>query len=151
MGATLTTLAALPATVRASDPALAPVAAPAPASAIAQADLGPAARPTDSYRAWADERRKLRLQFGLSAGFAAAFLLSGVLAMTVSTCDPPPGAVDDYCGIPVGKILASGTLLSASAVAIVPTIVFGARLGKHHRRRPVAALQVAPGGLALRF
>lgn len=65
------------------------------------------------------------------------------------------------CGCLVGAALITtltampattgGALLSAATVTLVPTIVFAARLGKHERRRPVAALQLAPGGVALRF
>lgn len=148
LGTALTTAmltVAAPTTARASAPALVgPVMGPQ----VAPLEL----TPTDGYRRWSDERRKLRIQTGVSAGLAAAFLVAGVLALTVNTCQPPasPG-VDDACGIPVGKILATGTFFSAAAVTTIPAIVFGVRLGKHNRQRPVAALQFAPGGLALRF
>lgn len=109
------------------------------------------APPVDSYRRWSDERRKLRVQVGVSAGLAAAFLLGSVLALTVSTCNPPPGAPDEYCGMPLGPLMLSGVLASAAVVTTVPAVVFGVRLGRHNRQRPVAQLQLAPGGLALRF
>lgn len=116
-----------------------------PGSAALQ--LAPA---SDGYRNWRDQQRKLRVQVGVSAGLAAALLLSGVLALTVPTCNPPPGATGDYCGMPIGRFMVSGALLSAAVVTTVPAIVFGVRLGRHNRARPVA-LHVAPGGLALRF
>ncbi len=106
--------------------------------------------PSDGYRSWRDQQRKLRVQVGVSAGLAAGFLLAGALALTVSTCNPPPGAPSDYCGMPIGKLMGSGVLLSAAVVTTVPAIVFGVRLGRHNRERPLA-LHVAPGGLVLRF
>ncbi|MBL9106873.1 MAG: hypothetical protein JNL82_38515 [Myxococcales bacterium] len=150
-GVTLTTtLAAAPATAGAHDP-IGPRDVPAPARPIVQADLDLTRHAADGYRRWADERRQLRVQVGLSAGFTAAFLLAGVLAWTVPSCNPPPGAPDGYCGMPLARIMVGGALMSAAAVSVVPTIVFGARLGRHERRGPVATLQPAPGGLTLRF
>lgn len=149
LGATLTTtVITTPTTASARTPALiaAQTTPMGPESAALQ--LTP---PGDTYRKWSDERRKLRIQLGVSAGLAAAFFLGAVLAVTVNTCNPPPDVPDYSCGMPIGPIMAGGTLLTASAVSLIPTIVFGVRLGRHNRLRPQAQLQLAPGGLSLRF
>ncbi len=104
----------------------------------------------DTVAQWTAKQRKLRIQVGVSASVAAALLLTVILVLTVpASCqDPDP---DFGCGEGYGRGYTALVVFPAAAVAVIPTWVFGARLARHNERRPVARLQLAPGGFALRF
>lgn len=155
-------LAAEPASARASQqpegpetPAAAPMPdASADAAQQPEGPEAPAAAPMPEASAdaalkqWTQQRRKLRIQLGVSAGFTAAFLLSGTLALAIPVSCPDDPLVD--CE-PYGRWIAAAVMFPAALVAAIPTAVYGVRLRRHNERRPVARMQLAPGGLAIRF
>ncbi|MFZ6183836.1 hypothetical protein [Nannocystis pusilla] len=157
----LAALAAEPASARASQQ---PEGLETPAAPMAEASADAAQQPEGpeapavapmpeasadaALRQWTQQRRKLRIQLGVSAGFTAAFLLSGTLALAIPVSCPDDPLVD--CE-PYGRWIAAAVMFPAALVAAIPTAVYGVRLRRHNERRPVAHVQLAPGGLAIRF
>lgn len=133
-------LAAEPAIARASQQPEGPEAPPA---ASVSGDGGDSA-----LQQWTEQRRTLRIQLGVSAGFTGAFLLSGVLPLAIPISCPDDPEID--CE-PYGRWIAAGVMFVGSLVAAIPTAVYGVRLRRHNARRPVARMHVAPTGLAIRF
>lgn len=138
-GATLiVALAAEPSAARAAqrpEGPEAPIAAPTPDADAAR-------------QQWTARQRKLKIQLGVSAGFTAAFLLSGALPLAIPINCPDDPEID--CE-PYGRWIAAAVMFPAALIAAIPTAVYGVRLRRHNERRPVARVQLAPGGLVLRF
>jgi hypothetical protein len=136
----LAALAAEPTAARASqqpEGPEAPAVAPTPDASAAEA-----------LQQWTQRQRKLRIQLGVSAGFTAAFLLSGTLVLAIPVSCPDDPLID--CE-PYGRWLAAAVMFPGALIAAIPTAVYGVRLRRHNERRPVARMQLAPTGLAIRF
>lgn len=110
--------------------------------------VSPGEAPKMTLPQWTAQKRKLKIQLGVSAGFTAAFLVTGVLLFALPIRCPADPEID--CE-PYGRWIAGLTMIPATVIAGIPTAVFGVRLYRHNKRQPVAQLQLAPGGLALRF
>lgn len=135
-----------PATARAGEPSL-----EGPREELAALDARSQPPPTpESAAQWNSEQRRLQAAVGVSAGLMAAFLLTGLLVLTVppNCSDPDP---DFGCGEGYGRAITAMIMFPAAAVTVIPTAVYGVRLSRHNERRPVARLQLTPGGFALRF
>lgn len=133
-------LAAEPAAARAGQQ---PEGPEAPAAVSVPGDGGDGA-----LQQWTAQRRKLRIQLGVSAGFTGAFLLSGILPLAIPIRCPDDPEID--CE-PYGRWIAAGVMFIGAVIAAIPTAVYGVRLRRHNERRPVARMHVAPTGLVLRF
>lgn len=122
---------------------------PEPTSGQDQAQ--PLLAPAFDVGAWSKKRRKLQIQTGISGGLSGLFLASGLLMLFApASCRHPDP--DFGCGEGYGRFYGSIVLFSASVVALIPAIVYGVRLHRHNQTRPgTARLQLAPGGLTLRF
>ena len=114
-----------------------------PASAGPAPLLMPAPTPADTNQAWLAKRRRLRIQFGVSAG--AFGLSAAALALSVGLANDGEPCLDCY---PVGAIV-SGV---AASVCLIPMIVYAVRLTVHNERRPPPGrMSLGAGGLQLRF
>jgi len=106
--------------------------------------------PADTLQQWSAKQRKLKIQLGVTAGLTAAFLITGALMLvTPMLCRNP--SPEWGCGEPYGQWITAMVVIPAGLITAIPTAVYGVRLHRHNLRRPVAQLQVAPGGLTLRF
>lgn len=98
--------------------------------------------PADDMPQWLERRRRLRINFGVSAGVLGAGAATLVLG-AVFGCD---GAVLDC--IPIAAIVGGVAVVAAA----IPTLVYAVRLTVHNERRPRnTRVQLGPGGLLLRF
>lgn len=95
---------------------------------------------------WSAERRRLQIRTGLSGAFAGAMLLTGTLLMTV-----PDGCHNVNCELNYGRVFTGLALIPLAAIPISTGIVYGVRLHRHDRQRPVALLAPRAGGFALHF
>ncbi len=100
--------------------------------------------PADDMPRWLAQRRRLRINFGVSAGVLGAGAATLALGATLE-CRSDEPVLD--C-IPIAAIV-GGVIAVAAAI---PTLVYAVRLTAHNERRPRnTRVQLGPGGLLLRF
>lgn len=126
-------IAAAPGPARAQDPTAAPE--------------GPAAGPSLELQAWAAKERRIKVHVGLSWAFTGVGLVGVLVPLAgLGTC----GRSDALCN-PLAAIIVAPFFAGVMLAAGIPAAIHTARLVRHRRERPVARLQLAPGGLALHF
>jgi len=105
----------------------------------------PSVREQDAA-SWSAERRRLQIRTGLSGAFAGAMLLTGTLLLTI-----PDGCNNVNCELNFGRVITGIAMFPLAAIPITTGIVYGVRLHRHDRQRPVAILAPRAGGFALHF
>lgn len=107
--------------------------------------LGPLPTAEGSMPAWHAKRTRLRVWLGLSTAVIGIGSMAPLVGLAIWRAAPYGECIDCY---PPGTILA----LVLVPAGIIATVVSGARLGVHNRRRPVPLrVQMSPGGLRLSF
>lgn len=132
----------------------APVRAPAADTSVATAaprldvELPVRTERIDPWVNWAQEDRRLKIRAGLSGGFAAAMVLSGVLLFVLPNrgCGAGDNCDGGAISYPVG--------FSMFTLAMIPTgtgIYYGVKRHRHNKARPTSVLRPTLGGFSLNF
>lgn len=106
--------------------------------------LGPLPIATDLDELWLVRRQRLRVAFALTGGLVLASGVGLGVAFAVNRGSAEMGAIDGY---PLGAMV----FASLGGVALIACLAIAGTLGVHAGRRPQRRLQLAPGGLRLRF
>ncbi|HEY8378488.1 MAG TPA: hypothetical protein VIK91_18465 [Nannocystis sp.] len=120
----------------------------------AKGEMMPDLTPPAARRDWQTEHRFLQAGTGVSWSLVGLGILGMAIPLgMLSRCNAASDLGGDVDCSPERRVAAitSPILGIMTLAALVPAVLFTRKLVRHKRERPVARLQVAPGGLAVQF